>query len=274
MFARKLSSDGRIRWPAPCRARNATRWPRSVARMYAPEGSPNGVSIFFSSRSVSCAMSYRPLPPMIPMVAVGIFLCVRVGTVLFQLDENPAGAGGMNECDQRSFGAGARLLVYEPYAARLQSRERLRDVVDAQRDVVQPRPALLDVLRDGRIRRRPFEQLQLRAADRDEVGAHALRRDLLGRFDLQPERVAIEGERGGQVFHGNADVIENGFHIPVAVQDFYVGFAFLCVSWRLTASPSAISPSPRNTDRARAPQSARPSTRARRAQVCHARGDP
>ena len=107
---------------------------------------------------------------------------------------------------------------------------RLRDVVDAQRDVVQPRPALLDVFRDGGIRRRPFEQLQLRAADRDEVGAHALRRDLLGRLDLQPERVAIEGERGGQVFHGNADVIENGFHIPVAVQEFLRGFRVLvCV---------------------------------------------
>src|SRR2546427_639388 len=237
--------------------------------MYGPEGSPNGVSIFFSSRSVSSAMSYRPLPPMIPMVAVGIFLCVRVGTVLFQLDENPAGAGGMNECDQRSFGAGARRLVDEPYAARLQARERLRDVVDAQRDVVQPRPTLHDVLRDGGIRRRPFEQLQLRAADRDEVGAHALRRDLLGRFDLQPECVAIEGERGGQVFHGNADVIENGFHSADTVIR-----GTKTTKTRVTGSTFAISRWLRNTDRARAPQSARPSPRARRAQVCHAPGDP
>ena len=30
MFARKFSSDGSSRCPAPCRARNATRLPRSV----------------------------------------------------------------------------------------------------------------------------------------------------------------------------------------------------------------------------------------------------
>jgi hypothetical protein len=30
MLARKFSSDGSRRWPAPCRARNATRFPRSV----------------------------------------------------------------------------------------------------------------------------------------------------------------------------------------------------------------------------------------------------
>src|SRR4051812_40644542 len=67
MFARKFSSDGRIRWPAPWRARKATRFPRSVPITYAPDGSPNGVDTLFSSRSVSSAMSYKPLPPMIPI---------------------------------------------------------------------------------------------------------------------------------------------------------------------------------------------------------------
>ena len=38
MFARKFSSDGRMRWPAPCRARNATRLPRSVPITYGPDG--------------------------------------------------------------------------------------------------------------------------------------------------------------------------------------------------------------------------------------------
>ena len=77
-------------------------------------------------------------------------------------------------------------------AARLQLRERGADVVDAQRDVVQPGAALLDVLRDRRLRRGRLEQLEARLADRDEVRAHALRRDLLGRLDLEAERVAIE----------------------------------------------------------------------------------
>src|SRR5438045_762192 len=67
MFARKFNSDGRMRWPAPCRARNATRLPRSVPTMYGPDGSPKGVVTLCSSRSTSSAMSYRPLPPMIPI---------------------------------------------------------------------------------------------------------------------------------------------------------------------------------------------------------------
>ena len=36
MLARKFSSDGPMRCPAPCRARNATRRPRSVASPYRP----------------------------------------------------------------------------------------------------------------------------------------------------------------------------------------------------------------------------------------------
>ena len=68
MLARKFSSDGSSRWPAPWRARNATRLPRSVPMTYGPDGSPNGVATCRSSRSVSSAMSYRPLPPMMPML--------------------------------------------------------------------------------------------------------------------------------------------------------------------------------------------------------------
>jgi hypothetical protein len=44
------------------------------------------------------------------------------------------------------------------------------------------------------------------------VRADPLRRDLLGRFDLEAEGVAIEGERGRQVGDGDADVVEDGFN--------------------------------------------------------------
>src|SRR6266850_853464 len=67
MLARKFSSEGRIRCPTPWRARNATRLPRSVPITYGPEGSPKGVVIVFSSRSLTSDMSYRPLPPMMPI---------------------------------------------------------------------------------------------------------------------------------------------------------------------------------------------------------------
>ena len=69
------------------------------------------------------------------------------------------------------------------------------DVVDAQRDVVNARAALLDVSGDRRISGRRFEQLERRLADRDEMRAHALRRDFLRRLDLEAERIAIERER-------------------------------------------------------------------------------
>src|SRR5437588_1454593 len=73
--------------------------------------------------------------------------------------------------------------------------------------------ALLDVSRDGGIRSGCFQQLERRAAHRYEMRAHALRLDCLGRVDLEAKRVAVERERRLQVLDGNADVIENGFHL-------------------------------------------------------------
>ena len=67
MLARKFSSEGSSRCPAPCRARNATRLPRNVPSKYGPEGSPKGVVSVTSVRSVTSAMSYKPLPPMMPI---------------------------------------------------------------------------------------------------------------------------------------------------------------------------------------------------------------
>ena len=49
-------------------------------------------------------------------------------------------------------------------------------------------------------------------AGRDEVGADALRRHLLGRFDDQPERVAVERERVVEAGHRDADVIDGDLH--------------------------------------------------------------
>ncbi len=65
-----------------------------------------------------------------------------------------------------SMRAGPRFLVDQSHAARLQPRERRADVADPQRDVMQPRPALLDELRDRRIGRGRFQQFQRRFARR------------------------------------------------------------------------------------------------------------
>src|SRR3954454_23962855 len=169
MFARKFSSDGRIRWPTPWRARKATRLPRSVPITYGPDGSPNGVEIHRSSRSVTSAMSYKPLPPMMPIVVSMSDLCR-----LLQFNQHAAATGRVDECYQGMFRAGTRRLVDQPDAARLQLRQHGVDVVDAQRDVMQARTALVDVLRDRRVGRGRLEQLEARLADAGEMRAHLL----------------------------------------------------------------------------------------------------
>jgi len=104
------------------------------------------------------------------------------------------------------------LLVDQLRAARFQLRERRVDVLDTQRDVVQPGAALLDVLRDRRFGSGRLEQFEAGLADRHEMRAHVLRRDVLGRLDLEPERVAVERGRGRQILHRDADVIEDRLH--------------------------------------------------------------
>ena len=125
----------------------------------------------------------------------------------------------MNERDERAFGAVARLVVDEFDAARLELSQRGANVVDAQRDVMKAGAALLDESGDRRPGRGRQEQFQAhsgapvtRLADRHEMRLHLLARHVLGRFDLESERVAIKPQGGVEIFHRDADVIENGLH--------------------------------------------------------------
>ena len=131
---------------------------------------------------------------------------------LLELDQHAVRRRGMDERDRRAFRAWPRLFVDHPDAARPELGDRRVDVVDPQRDVVEAGTALVDVPRDRRLRRRRLEQLELRLPDRDEMRAHLLARHLLGGFDLEAERVTVERQRGGQIFHGDADVVEDSFH--------------------------------------------------------------
>ena len=131
---------------------------------------------------------------------------------LLQLDQHAVRGRGMNERHQRAFAPGPRRLVDQPDALRLSCAERRVDVVDAQRDVVDARArASRCICAIARVRRRRLEQFERRLAHRDEVRAHPLRGDFLGRLDLEAERVAIERERRVEVLHGDADVIERTF---------------------------------------------------------------
>jgi hypothetical protein len=118
----------------------------------------------------------------------------------------------MDESNECPFGSGARLLVDEPRAARLQLRQSGGDVVDAQRDVMEAGAALLDVPRNRRIGRRGLEELKLRLPHRNEVRANALRGHVFRCFYGKTERIAVKGKSGVEIFHRDADVIENGLH--------------------------------------------------------------
>src|SRR6266851_2735275 len=58
-----------MRWPRPCRARNATPFPSSMPSTMTSEGSPNGVFTRTSRVFVNPFIAYSPLPPMMPIAA-------------------------------------------------------------------------------------------------------------------------------------------------------------------------------------------------------------
>src|SRR5438552_14948053 len=119
----------------------------------------------------------------------------------------------MDEGDRRALRAWARPVVDHAHPARPELIDSGVNVVDAQRDVVQSWTALVDIPGDCRFRGSRLEQLELRLPDGDEMRAHALTRHLLGWFDLQAQRVAVERQRRGQILNRDADVIEDGFHL-------------------------------------------------------------
>ena len=84
----------------------------------------------------------------------------------FSSTSTPCAPDGWMNATSAPSAPGPRLLVDQPHAARLELRQRRVDVVDAQRDVMQARAALLDELRDRRVGRRRLEQFERRLADR------------------------------------------------------------------------------------------------------------
>ena len=108
-------------------------------------------------------------------------------------------------------GRGASSISRTPACRQL--GQRGVDVVDAQRDVVQPGPALArGTSRSASPARSPRAAPASRLAGRQEVRAHLLRRHLLGVLDLEAERIAIERQRRREVLHRDADVIEPHLH--------------------------------------------------------------
>src|SRR5262249_12362572 len=106
-----------------------------------------------------------------------------------------------------------RLLVNQPRTPRLELVERRLNVLHTQGDVMQPGASFLEMPRDRRIGRRRFEKFQLRFANGNEGCPYTLRNDVLGLLDFETQRVAVKGERGGQIPHGDPDVVQDSSHI-------------------------------------------------------------
>ncbi len=133
-----------MRWPRPCRARNATSLPASLPdHVGDPKACPRACrSPFLRARS-NPGIEYNPLPPIIPMLG---FILVSVPA------STPPVEDGMHEDVEMPARAGAR-LVQQARALRLQPLDGRGQIRHLERDVMQPFAALLDKFRDHRIRR-------------------------------------------------------------------------------------------------------------------------
>ena len=157
---------------------------------------------------------------MMPMLDVAHWFCFN------SMRTPPLLAGCTNAIsDPSAPGRGSSSIIRTPRALSCATAARMSGT--RKRDVVQAGAAFVDVLRDRRFGRGRLEQLEPRLADRREVRAHLLRGDILGRFDLEAERIAVERERRLEILHGDANVIQNGFHTDKSSSSSFVS------SWQM-----------------------------------------
>src|SRR5215218_334968 len=139
-------------------------------------------------------------------------MLVRGVQVLYEFEQHAAGGRGVYERHEAPARAHARLLVDEARALAFEARERRAYVRDAHRDVVNPRPALLKKLRDGRGGAGRLKEFYARLARGQHRHAHALLLHRLRVFDFEPERVAPETQRLFDAARSDAYVINlHGF---------------------------------------------------------------
>src|SRR5579863_1122492 len=142
MFARKFNSDGEMRWPRPCRAKNATSLPASFPTTYTSEGAPQGVSIVRSSWASNPGIEYNPLPPIIPIVGF-----IRDASCLYQFEQHASCGRRMHKSVEMPACAGTR-LVQNAGAGGAQPLHRGLQIRHAQRYVMQALAARLNKFGD------------------------------------------------------------------------------------------------------------------------------
>lgn len=105
----------------------------------------------------------------------------------------------MDECDLQAEQPPARLLVDQLRALGGETRELRCDVVDLERDVMHPRPALGDELADGRVRAERREQLDSVVADAQRGSFDALMLDARPVLECRAEEALVGRDRRVEV---------------------------------------------------------------------------
>lgn len=133
--------------------------------------------------SLRCEISAVPRKPEL--------LHATADSLLRELDEHTRCRGGMEKGDPLAFGANSWRRVDESNARSATALERRVEIVDGEADVMQPRPAFFDKLRDRRIGRFRFEQFNERVAGEKSGNVSAVgifQRRLLEAKDIAVER--------------------------------------------------------------------------------------
>src|SRR5712691_970405 len=123
------------------------------------------------------------------------------------LRQDPVDRIRMDEGDLEAEESFARLLVDQIGAGACETRDRLLHVRDFVGDVVHSRPALGDEAADGRIFGERLEQLHASTSDADGSSLDALVRDGGAVFDLRAEQSLVGRERGVEILHGDAEMV-------------------------------------------------------------------
>ena len=118
----------------------------------------------------------------------------------------------MDEGHETAARAGPRALVHEPDAARAETGQGRREVVDPQGDVMDAGPAAFYRSGDRRALRGRLQELQRGLAHGHEPRADLLGRHLFDLADLQPQRVPVEGQRLVEAADRDSDVIQRRLH--------------------------------------------------------------
>ena len=104
--------------------------------------------------------------------------------------------------------SGARpRIVHQTRATGFETRDCAREVGYFDGYVMQPFAALVDEFGDHRIRFRGFQQLDARVARRQHGDVHSFLLDGFAQANREAELLFVEGERGVERSHGDAEMI-------------------------------------------------------------------